>query len=167
VTPALIFFVKGFPMRPQQSPACGLVSVAPAAHRDGGQYLAGGLPQPSRQAAPALDERVLRNLAFSEPVGGPLAEVSLHRSDPGWNVLSVLAPVIGFLGALLVAMNWHGHPMGMILPCLGVFAGSLGLGLFSALVAFFRSERCWGLTALGLILNGVPFTLAAGLWLAP
>jgi hypothetical protein len=147
-------------MRPQHSLACGLVNVAPVSHRDGGQHLAVGLSRSPRQAAPALGEPTVRNFTCSEAVASPL-----NRSGPGWNVLSVLAPVIGFLGALLVAMNWHGHPMGMILPCLGAFAASLGLGLLSAVVAFFRSERWWGLTAMGLILNGVPFTLATSLWL--
>ena len=81
-----------------------------------------------------------------------------QRPRACWNVLSVFAPVAGFAGALLTGLIRNGHPMSGLkvgVMTLGVF---LALGFVSACIALVRSERLWGLTALGMALN-VPFAL--------
>jgi hypothetical protein len=83
-----------------------------------------------------------------------------QRPRPCWNVASVLAPFVGIACALLAGVLRGGHPMSGLkvgVMALGVF---LILGFVSACVALVRSERLWGVTALGMALNS-PFVLIA------
>ena len=83
-----------------------------------------------------------------------------QRPRPCWNVASVLAPFVGIACALLAGFLRDGHPMSGLkvgVMALGVF---LILGFVSACVALVRSERLWGVTALGMVLNS-PFVLIA------
>ena len=76
-----------------------------------------------------------------------------QRPRPCWNVASVLAPFVGFVCALLVGFIRDGHPMSGLkagLMTMGVF---LLLGFLSACIALVRSERLWGVTVLGMVLN--------------
>ena len=82
------------------------------------------------------------------------------RPRPCWNVLSALAPLAGFACALLAALIRNGHSMSALkagVTTLGVF---LFVGFVFACIAIVRSERMWGITAIGMALNA-PFILVA------
>lgn len=83
------------------------------------------------------------------------------RPRPCWNVLSVLAPFLGLGGALVAAFFQDGehavHVFKVAEMTLGVF---LVFGFAFACIALVRSERLWGITALGIALNS-PFLLIA------
>ena len=76
---------------------------------------------------------------------------------PRYNLLSVAAPFLGVFAALALLgvfgaeghwyWTWRGEAVGAVL------IGSCVVGLAFALTALARSERLWGLTALGLLLN--------------
>jgi hypothetical protein len=84
------------------------------------------------------------------------------RSRPRCNILSVAAPLLGVLAAVIVLGafgadgHWYWTWRGGVV--MGLVAGSCVVGAVLAGIALARSERLWGLTALGLALN-VPLPL--------
>jgi hypothetical protein len=74
---------------------------------------------------------------------GAVPETPPSRPSPCWNVISVVAPFLGLLSALVIVALWRGHPLGLIAPCLGLFFGFSAVGLVSAFVAIARWERPW------------------------
>ena len=83
---------------------------------------------------------------------------------PCWNVLSIFAPFLGiacgFSVLFLGDYFFQQHPAHFLKHgaiTLGVF---LAIGFASACIAFARSERLWGITALGMVLNA-PFVFIA------
>ena len=83
---------------------------------------------------------------------------------PCWNVVSVVVPFLGVGCAIAVYCLgdyfFHEHPAHFLkhgAMTLGVF---LVFGFASAFIALARSERLWGLTALGFALNA-PFAIIA------
>jgi hypothetical protein len=82
------------------------------------------------------------------------------QAPPRWNVISVCAPVVGFLCGSFVGIaaphfQWF-------LWGFSVWLAFAVLGLLSSVIALGRTERLWGLTAAGLIMNA-----ALVFWLAP
>jgi hypothetical protein len=76
-----------------------------------------------------------------------------------WNVISVCAPCVGFLGGIVAgasAPHMHWFEWGFSLWLVFSVAG-----LLSAVIALYHSERLSVLTAVGLLLNG---SLAFGLF---
>lgn len=81
-----------------------------------------------------------------------------ERRPPRWNLVSICTPLVGFLCAVVAttaAVKWLGYERGVIfdeLPILVLTAFGV-FGLIAAGVALFRTERLWGLTALGIVVN--------------
>ncbi|MCI0639039.1 MAG: hypothetical protein L0Y72_32005 [Gemmataceae bacterium] len=83
-----------------------------------------------------------------------------HIRPPCWNVVSLTTPFAGFLCGFFVGtaghgILWHGHPIDGIFWGVAVWAVFCVLGLVAVGIAGFRSERLWGITAVGLILNAI------------
>ena len=81
-----------------------------------------------------------------------------HSRPPRWNFVSVVTFFVGFLGGVVVGTAgqgalWTGHPMDGIFWGVLVWTVFCVLGLVAAVVAWSRSERFWGVTAVGFALN--------------
>jgi hypothetical protein len=104
------------------------------------------------------------------PLPPALMALPPPRARPGacCNAISLYAPIIGVIatGAFVGAADskWHWSWAVYLTPAIGILLGFFLLGFVFALAAVIRSERLWGLTAVGLILNGIPCCLAGG-WL--
>ena len=86
-----------------------------------------------------------------------------------WNVISVCIPFVGFVVGVVVGAGgrdvlWDGHPMDGVMWGFRVWFGFCALGLLSALIAIVRSERMWGVTLVGFLLN-VPLLGLSSLFL--
>ncbi len=85
---------------------------------------------------------------------------SQYRAAPVCNVISLVAPFVGFacgVVAGLTAPHFQWWERGFL-----VWLGFGVAGLLSAVIAIVRAERLWGLTLAGLVLNaGLVFLLAA------
>jgi hypothetical protein len=69
-------------------------------------------------------------------------------------------PFLGFLLGMVVFLLFYEHMRWDVVDCaIGVWCGSSGLGIASALGARARVEKLWGLTALGFLLNLVVILL--------
>jgi len=87
------------------------------------------------------------------------SSLSKRRSSPRFNLLSLGAPFVGTLVVGLFfaivgidsfysrAMSWKG-PLAV-----GILGVSCVVGFVLAMMAWARSERLWGLTVLGVLLN--------------
>jgi hypothetical protein len=101
--------------------------------------------------------------------GSRLPAAPAPRPSPRYNLLSVAAPFAGVLAALgFLALfgaegHWYWTWRGGV--AMGLLAGACAVGLVLGVIALARSERLWGLTAVGLLLNTpVPLALlVAGL----
>jgi hypothetical protein len=79
-------------------------------------------------------------------------------ATPRWNVLSISTPFVGFLcGALLgFGIESNSHATGRAFEVgVGTWVGFCVVGLLAGGMACGRRERVWGLTVLGLVLNGI------------
>jgi hypothetical protein len=82
-----------------------------------------------------------------------------------WNIVSVCLPLVGFLCGYLVGtmgegVLWEGHPMDGIFWGILVWSVFCIFGLLASAIAWLRTERRWGLTVTGFILNAIlPFAL--------
>lgn len=75
-----------------------------------------------------------------------------ERCAPRWNLFSLATPLIGYLCAVAVAALFD--PQAIIsLPAFAAWGSFCILGLIAGIIASFRKERLWGLTALGFLLN--------------
>ena len=103
----------------------------------------------------------------------------LTRPAPRFNVLSVVAPVLGVLVGCVVfyVLNnhfnwWAGRAVDAGIRTLGWF---VILGFACAVIALVRRESWWGITAVALAVNGVVLlsfwvkqtSLWPGLWPEP
>jgi hypothetical protein len=90
-----------------------------------------------------------------------------QRPRPCWNVLSAIAPFLGIGGAIVAyclgQYFFHQHPAHLKTAAM-TFGAFLLFGFISACIALVRSERLWGITALGIAINA-PFAFIA--WAAP
>jgi hypothetical protein len=88
--------------------------------------------------------------------------------SPFYNVISIVAPILGvvavfvFVGIFGNENHWYGSWQAA--TAMGILGGSCFLGFVLAFIALARSERLWGLTAVGLILNSPLLVLL--LWAA-
>jgi hypothetical protein len=89
------------------------------------------------------------------------------RSTPCYNLISVGAPFLGLLGGIgsFCLPGGGGHPEWTWRAGLGIGILELAglIGFLSALKALVRSEKLWGLTVFGLILNA-PFVALLFYW---
>lgn len=76
-------------------------------------------------------------------------------SPPRWNFASLAMPVVGFFFGVFAAVALSPTHFPDERAGFGVWGGFCGLGLLAAGFAVVRGERWWGLTAVGLFLNGV------------
>src|SRR5262249_49160182 len=89
--------------------------------------------------------------------GGRLPTAPLPRRAPRCNLISVGAPflgalaVVGFLWVVGTDGHWYWTWRGPV--AMGILAGPCFVGIVLAFVALARSERLWGLTVVGLVLN--------------
>ncbi len=81
------------------------------------------------------------------------------RSAPRFNVISVVAPILGFICGCAVSyvLNdqfgwWAGHALEAGIHTLGWF---IVIGFLCAVIALVRVEKWWGVTAVGLVVNGI------------
>ena len=87
---------------------------------------------------------------------------SAQRPAAWYNLLSVAAPfvgvaaVLGFLAIAGASGHWYWTWRGGV--AMAILASAIVAGAVLAFIALARSERCWGFTVVGLILN-VPFVL--------
>jgi len=93
-------------------------------------------------------------------VGG---EPMRQRSRPCWNICSVLAPIAGLVlsipfGLLMVSITDR-HPAAMAKPSASFFAVSAVVGLLSGFRALESSERLWGVSIFGLVVNAAILAL--------
>src|SRR5262249_47775413 len=76
---------------------------------------------------------------------------------PRYNLLSVAAPFLGVLAVLvfmgIVGTEGHWYWTWRGGAAMGILASACVVGVVFAFVALARSERLWGLTALGFFLN--------------
>jgi hypothetical protein len=103
--------------------------------------------------------------------GNPNPTSQKPRPTPRCNLLSLISPMVGIIGAIIFfaivgvdsfysrEMAWKGP------TAMSILGSSCVVGLIFSLVAFARSERLRGLTVLGFLLNApLPLTLVwAGL----
>lgn len=93
-----------------------------------------------------------------------MRDVAPHgaRRPPRWNVVSLLAPVAGFLGAfLLVSVEVNRQNFDARRGwAVGTLYGVAVLGWACGFIAIRRAERPWGVTVSGFVLNAVLFLLA-------
>jgi hypothetical protein len=80
-----------------------------------------------------------------------------QRPRPCWNVISVVAPFAGLVLAIPYGLmaTWitGDHPASMAKPSASFFAISVAFGLFAGCVAWWRSERLWGISIVGVVVN--------------
>ena len=89
---------------------------------------------------------------------GSTAVATGPRASARWNVVSIATPFVGFLcGALVgawIESNSHATRRAVEVG-FGTWFGFCVGGLLAGGVACSRGERVWGLTVLGLVLNGL------------
>jgi hypothetical protein len=83
--------------------------------------------------------------------------VMVEKRPPRWNLVSVCAPIVGYLGAMVAvavrdSLGYQSEPIidGLAFSVWAVFCV---FGLVAAGVSLFRRERFWGLAAMGIVLN--------------
>ena len=81
-----------------------------------------------------------------------------YSRPPRWNFVSVAAFFVGFMFGFVAAANkgvrWDG---GFAETVFGVVSISTpcAIGVVAGVIAWIRKERCWGVTAAGLLLNPI------------
>ena len=75
------------------------------------------------------------------------------RPRPCCNVISALAPFVGFVCGLVAFGLQGGHPMSAAKTGLMTWGAFLALGFIFACITIIRRERLWGITVLGMVLN--------------
>lgn len=107
---------------------------------------------------------------------GRFAESGTHggeptrlRPSPAWNLVSLAAPLVGFVLAIPFGlwMVWltGRHPAWMAKPSASFLAASSVFGLIAGCIAAARKERLWGFTLAAIALNAA--VLAAYAYLDP
>jgi hypothetical protein len=81
-------------------------------------------------------------------------------SQPRWSFVSVAAPIVGFIGGLVLCMEGWWIPgirdfRDALFWGLSVWAGFSAFGLVAAGIAWARAERFWMVRAAGFVLSAI------------
>jgi hypothetical protein len=80
---------------------------------------------------------------------------SAARASPCWNLIALAVPIVAFFGGLAVGEAYGGHPVSVAIVAVRGH-GVLSLaGVGCGVIALVRRERLWGVTAVGLVVNGL------------
>ena len=77
------------------------------------------------------------------------------RPSPRWNLIALAMPLVAFFGGCAIGGAYGGHPVSVAIVGLRGHGVISLAGVCCDAIALIRRERLWGITAAGLVVNGL------------